>query len=77
LKIKTITQSDPTFLKTAYAHDHLIDLMNHERFINDGEMFLQYERGAWKIYKMPKDQIPKLLGRYKTLHSAVYKVRNA
>lgn len=75
MKIKTITNRDPKFLKDAYKHDHLIDLMNHESFIDDGEKFLRYEDGIWKLFKMPKDRFPRLYGRFKTLHSAVYNAR--
>ena len=72
MKIKTITQSDPLFLKTAYKYDHMIDLQNHERFIDCGEAFMRYDKGTWKIYRMPRDRIPILLGRYPSLHTAAF-----
>ena len=75
MKIKTITQRDPIFLKTAYKHDHLIDLMNHEGFVDEGERFLRYDQGLWKLYKMTADRAPRLYGRFKTLHTAVFKAR--
>ena len=75
MKIKTITQSDPLFLKTAYKYDHLIDLQNHERFIDSGEAFMRYDQGIWKIYRMTRDRMPILLGRFTTLHTAVYRAR--
>lgn len=73
MKVKTITQSDPTFLKIAYANDHLIDLQNHERFVNTGEKFMRYDNGIWKVYKMTPDRIPRLYGKFKTLHTAIYR----
>ena len=76
MKIKTITQHDPAFLKTAYKHDHLIDLQNHEGFVDDGEVFIRYDN-VWKIYRMTKERIPQLLGKFKTLHTAVYRARMA
>ena len=75
MRVKTITQSDPAFLKTAYAHDHLIDLQNHEGFIKTGERFLRYQDGLWKVYMMTTDRIPRLYGRFKTLHTAVFRAR--
>ena len=75
MRIKTITQRDPNFLKLTYKHDHLIDLQNHEGFIDVGEKFLRYDQGIWKVYLMPSDRIPRLYGRFKTLHTAVYKAR--
>lgn len=73
-KIKTITNRHPEFLKTAYAHDNLVDLHNDERFIVVGEKYISYD-GAWKVYKMTKNRVPRLCGRFKVLHSAVHRAR--
>ena len=42
--VKAITQSDPTFLKTVYKHDSLVDLVNHERFVDIGERYIVYNQ---------------------------------
>ena len=75
MKVKAITQRDPEFLKTTYKYDNLVDLQNDERFIKIGEKFLRYKDGLWMVYKMNKERIPRLCGKFKTLHTAVYRAR--
>ena len=75
-KVKTITQRNPIFLKTAYKYDHLIDLQNDDRFIEAGERFITYdaERKVWRVYKMPKDRDKprRLSGAFDNVISAVF-----
>jgi hypothetical protein len=70
-KIKAITQSDPTFLKATYAHDNLIDLVNHERFVNPSETYITYRDRSWAVYRMGKDRVPRYRGRYQNIIQAV------
>jgi hypothetical protein len=69
--VKAITQSDPTFLKTVYKHDSLVDLVNHERFVDIGERYIVYTQKMWRVYKMGKDRNPRLCGYFTNLHLAV------
>ena len=57
--IKTITNRDPMFLKTAYKYDSLVNLQNDERFISVGEKYISYN-GHWNVYKMTKGRLPRL-----------------
>ena len=70
--IKTITDRDPIFLKTAYKHDNLIDLQNDERFIKTNEKFIRYSAGVWELYRMGKDRQRRIVGRYDKLTRAVF-----
>jgi len=70
--IKTITDHDPTFLKTAYKHDNLVDLKNDERFIKTNEKFIRYAAGVWELYRMDKDRQRRIVGRYDKLTRAVF-----
>lgn len=72
--IKTITNRDPMFLKTAYKYDSLVNLQNDERFISVGEKYISYN-GHWNVYKMTKGRLPRLCGRFDSLHRAVYRAR--
>jgi len=72
--IKTITNRDPVFLKTAYKYDNLVNLQNDERFIGVGEKYISYD-GSWIVYKMTKGRIPRLCGRFDSLHRAVFRAR--
>ena len=69
-KIKTITQSDPVFLKTTYHYDNLINLVNHERFVNPAEKFITYDKG-WSVYRMGRDRVPRFCGKYPNIIQAV------
>lgn len=70
-RVKTITQSDPTFLKTTYSHDHLVNLVNHERFINPAEKFITYKDQAWSVYRMGRDRVPRYCGKFQNIIQAV------
>lgn len=72
--IKTITNQDPMFLETAFKYDNLVNLLNDERFVCVGEKYISYN-GSWNVYKMTKGRLPRLCGRFKTLHSAVHRAR--
>jgi len=74
-KIKTVTHHAPDFLKTAYKHDHLLELVNHERFIPTGERYITYNNGVWSVYKLDEYRYPRLCGRNKVMHLAVYLAR--
>jgi hypothetical protein len=70
-KIKTITQSDPTFLKTTYYYDNLVNLVNHERFVNPAEKYIIYQAKAWAVYRMGRDRVPRYCGKYDNIIQAV------
>ena len=72
--IKTITNRDPMFLKTAYKFDSLVNLQNDERFISVGEKYISYN-GSWNVYKMTKGRLPRICGRFDSLHRAVFRAR--
>jgi hypothetical protein len=74
-KIKTVTHHAPDFLKTAYKHDHLLELVNHERFIPIGERYITFERGVWSVHKLDEYRYPRLCGRHKIMHLAVHQAR--
>jgi len=71
MRVKAITQSDPTFLKTVYKHDALIDLVNHERFVETGERYIVYRSKLWRVYKMGRDREPRLCGYFPNFFQAV------
>ena len=71
-KVKTITNRDATFLKTAYKYDVLVDLQNDESFIKSGERFIDYIEGKWCVFKLDKLRIRRYIGAYPNLHSAVF-----
>ena len=73
--VKTITNRDPVFLKTVYKFDLLVNLQNDDRFINNGEKFIQYTNTNWEVYRMNKERIPRLCGRFNSLHRAVFRAR--
>jgi hypothetical protein len=70
-KIKAITQSDPTFLKTAYHYDNLVNLVNHERFVNPAEKYIAYDNKGWAVYRMGRDRVPRYCGKYQNIIQAV------
>jgi len=70
-RIKTITQSDPTFLKTTYSYDNLVDLVNHERFVNPAEKYITYSDKAWSVFRMGRDRQPRFCGKYQNIIQAV------
>lgn len=49
--VKCLTQSDPTFLKTAYGHP-LLDLQDSLRFVRRGERYITYQPTSkrWCVY---------------------------
>ena len=73
-KIKTITNRNPMFLQTAYKYDEIVNLQNDERFICVGEKYIAFD-GEWKVYKMTKDRVPRLCGRFASLPRAVFRAR--
>ena len=74
-KIKTVTHHAPDFLKKAYTHDHLLELVNHERFIPIGERYITYDKGVWSVHKLDEYRYPRLCGRYKVMQLAVHQAR--
>ena len=75
VKVKAITDHRPTFLKTVYKYDNLIELMNHERFIDVGEKYIKYSPESWKVYKMDKSRVPRYCGSYETITRAIFYAR--
>ena len=74
LKVKAVTSNDPTFLKTAYKYDHLIELVNNEIYIRRNECYITYQ-GQWFVYRMGLDFKPRRQGQYNNVFSAIYKAR--
>ena len=75
VKVKAITDHRPTFLKTVYKYDNLIEIMNHERFINVGEKYIKYSPESWTVYKMDKSRVPRYCGSYETITRAIFYAR--
>lgn len=74
-KVKAITDHRPSFLKDAYKHDNLVELMNDERFIDVGERYIKYTPKSWKVYRMDKSRVPRICGSYPTITKAVFYAR--
>lgn len=74
-KIKTVTNHTPDFLKTAYKHDHLLELIDHERHMPIGERYITYNNGLWSVYKLDEYRYPKLCGRFTHMQLAVHNAR--
>jgi hypothetical protein len=75
-KVKAITHHAPDFLKQAYKHGNIIDLMNHERFINEGETYITYAPPkAFRVYKMGQNRVPRYCGQYDTIMRAAFHAR--
>ena len=74
-KIKTITSPTPKFLDETFKHDALLDLCSDERQVKVGEKFIRFVDGRWMVYKMPKERMPRLCGRFDYLIKAVYRAR--
>jgi len=74
-KVKTVTHHDPEFLKTAYKHDHILELVNHERFVPIGERYITYDKGVWSVYQLDQYRYPRLCGRNKVMHLAAHLAR--
>ena len=70
-KVQAITHHDPEFLKTTYALDSMIELLNHERFVPTGGKYITYEYKQWFVRKMGKDRKPRLCGYYTNVHAAI------
>lgn len=69
--VKAITQRDPAFLKMAYKHGNLINLQNDERFIDEGERYLVWRSGLWRVMRK-QHGVGVFVGSSPTLHRAVY-----
>ena len=74
-KVKTVTHHTPDFLKTAYKHDHLLELVDHERFIPTGERYITYNNGVWSVHKLDGYRYPRLCGRFTHMMLAVHNAR--
>ena len=75
-KVKAITHHAPDFLKAAYKHGNIIDLMNHERFIDIGEAYITYAAPkSFRVYKMGKDRVPRYCGQYDSIMRAAFYAR--
>ena len=72
LKVKTITNRAPAFLKEAYRNDDLLDLHNDERFINPGEKYLTWNAGLWRVMRMTPGKVGVYIGGSPILHRAIY-----
>jgi hypothetical protein len=70
-KVQAITHHAPEFLKTTYALDSMIELLNHERFVPTGGKYITYEYKQWFVRKMGKDRKPRLCGNYTNVHAAI------
>jgi len=70
-KVQAITHHAPEFLKTTYAMDSMIELLNHERFVKSGSKYITYEYKQWFVRKMGADRKPRLCGNYTNILAAV------
>jgi hypothetical protein len=50
---------------------NLINLVNHERFVNPAEKYITYQAKAWAVYRMGRDRVPRYCGKYPNIIQAV------
>lgn len=73
--IKTITSVDPKFLDVISRFDTLVELHQDNRGIKVGEKFIRYYRDQWEVCKMSSERVPRLCGRFPSLHKAVWRAK--
>jgi hypothetical protein len=74
-KVKAVSNHAPEFLKTAYKHDHLLELIDHERHVPIGERYITYNNGVWSVHKLDEYRYPRLCGRFTIMMLAVHNAR--
>lgn len=74
MKVKAITCRDPTFLKTTYALDHIIDLIDDEKYLKTHERYIKFD-GRWRLFRMGSDRIPRHQGIFDNISTAIHKAR--
>ena len=73
--VPTIKSQDPVFLNTVLKFDVLVELHTDQRSIKIGEKFIRYLNGNWEVCRMSQERRPRLCGRFKTLHKAVWRAK--
>ena len=72
--VKTVTNRAPEFLKAAYAHQ-AVDLIDHDGFVDDGELFITWSPKKWRTWLMGEHRIPRLCGVFDSLNAAILRAR--
>jgi hypothetical protein len=73
-QIKALLSTDPMFLQAVHQYPNLVELKLGADQVGIDEKYIVFTN-TWDVYKMCKGRLPRICGRYKTLHSAVFKAR--
>lgn len=71
-KPKAVTHHHHTFLKQAYKHDELIELVSHERYLAHGDRYIKFDpvSGRFGVFIHTTDE-PVRVRQFNDLLSAV------
>jgi hypothetical protein len=72
--IKALLTTDPMFLQTVNQYPNLVDLKLGSDQVSVNEKYIIYSN-TWDVYKMTKGRLPRLCGRFNSLHRAVFRAR--
>jgi len=72
--IKALLTTDPMFLQTVNQYPNLVDLKLGSDQVSVNEKYIKYTN-TWDVYKMTKGRLPRLCGRFNSLHRAVFRAR--
>jgi len=73
-KIKALLTTDPMFLQAVHEYPNLVDLKLGADQVDLNEKYIKYTN-TWDVYKMTKGRLPRLCGRFNSLHRAVFRAR--
>jgi len=73
--VVTLSSQDPVFLDNVLKFDTLVELHKDQRNIKVGEKFIRYQNGKWEVCRMSNERMPRLCGRFGSLHKAVWRAR--
>lgn len=71
-KVKAVTHHHPKFLKSAYAMDGMVDLVNDDRYLAQGDRYIKFDRDTLSFVVCIKtDEFPLRVRAFDNLLSAV------
>lgn len=73
--VATIASQDPVFLDNVSKFYVLVEVHKDQRNIRVGEKFIRYQNGSWEVCRMSKERMPRLCGRFPSLHKAVWRAK--